>query len=201
VSGPAMVMSCPYWLSSLSRLHSLSSLSSLHPPSPALHCSPLLSSALLYSPLPASTLYPPRPGLSSRQTSCIEVLVEGAWSSCGSPRSDDGPLHHCARSPLTHQLEDKYAKPAGKSLFGGSDGGKALAKFIEGWANTTLAADLRPLIGPKVSAVGAVSQGKGSQRRGPTAAPIPILCDSFQLESTRSGLTRSYSYLTVVWRA
>lgn len=117
---------------------------------------PLPSTALL---LPPARLYsPPSPPwclLLVRQTSCLEVLVEGAWSSCGSPRSDDGTLEHCARSSLTHQLEDKYAKPAGKSLFGGSDAGKALAKFIEGWANTTLAADLRPLIGPKVSPVGA----------------------------------------------
>jgi hypothetical protein len=48
------------------------------------------------------------------------------------------------------KLEEQYAKPAGKSLFGGSEAGKSFAKFIEGWANNTLAGDLRPLILPKV---------------------------------------------------
>lgn len=43
------------------------------------------------------------------------------------------------------QLEKKYAAPAGKSLFLGSEEGKALARFFETYPKINLGTPLAPL--------------------------------------------------------
>ncbi|WVQ81667.1 hypothetical protein IAT38_003792 [Cryptococcus sp. DSM 104549] len=52
---------------------------------------------------------------------------------------------------IAEWLESKYATPE-KSLFGSAEG-KAFARFTEIWADTTLAAELRPLVMPLVYSV------------------------------------------------
>ncbi|WWC90318.1 uncharacterized protein L201_005251 [Kwoniella dendrophila CBS 6074] len=51
---------------------------------------------------------------------------------------------------IAEYLEEQHGTPE-KSLFGGSKEGKEFAKFIEIWSNTTLANELRPLVGASIT--------------------------------------------------